>query len=422
MRVFARRFALLTALSTMFALFVVGTASATHGAGTLNVVNVGDATPADDSDTNVAGSALHTLSATLSIAAGTPISIDFEIESGPSDTDGNTPTTPDLECSIAVTLTSCTVSFVSLVPGTDVVRGWIDEDGNDATVDGTTDLTEGVDEVADPGSDGEQDFTDVVEKIWTAGEARNIDLAPDTATNPSGTIHKVVASVTDVDGLPAEGVVVTFTEDGTGRFAFNADDEFPTAQPGQQVSTDENGEAATFTETFPGEEGDQEITGELQAVAGPPFGNTDCELAVNVPPGATAGNCDETVTKTWGPGVVSDCTITGTEGDDVLEGTDGDDVICGLAGNDSITGLAGNDTLKGGQGNDTAKGGTGNDLVRGGAGDDSLRGGPGNDTVKGGGGNDNLKGGSGNDALRGGKGTDFCKGGPGTDSIKGCEN
>jgi Ca2+-binding RTX toxin-like protein len=413
MRVVARRLALFTALTTMVALFAVsGIASATHGAGALQV------TPEDD--TNVAGEETHAYTATLSAASADAIIINFEIESGPGDTDGNTPTSPDLTCGIGIGGTTCTTgAYAALTPGTDVVRAWISTHAADTTEGHRADAT--ADEPATgtvtPGTFPEPDQTDVVHKDWVSGPARNIDAEPNTDTNPSGTVHRVVATVTDAEGRPVEGAVVTFTEDGTGRFAANADDE-DAVLPGRQVSTDANGEAETFTETFPGEEGDQEITAEIDVAV-----HVECDDPANVPDvGDTAGNCDETVVKTWGPGVGDDCTITGTEGDDVLEGTDGDDVICGLAGNDTITGLAGNDTLKGGAGNDTVKGGAGDDTVRGGGGNDALRGGPGNDTVRGGGGNDNLKGGSGNDALRGGRGTDACRGGPGNDSIRGCEN
>jgi Ca2+-binding RTX toxin-like protein len=403
MRVVARRLALFTALTTMVALFAVsGVASATHGPGALDV------TP--ETDINEAGEETHFFTATLSAPSEDAIIINFEIESGPGDTDGNTPTSPDLTCGIGIGGLTCnTAAYAALTPGTDVVRAWINVHAADTTED--------VDEVTDPGTFTEPDQTDVVEKNWVSGPARHVDVAPDTDTNPSGTVHRVVATVTDAEGRPVEGVVVTFTEDGTGRFAANADDEDPLTA-GRQVTTDANGEAETFTETFPGEEGDQEITGEIVEADHP-----ECGLGVNDPDvGDTAGNCDETVVKTWGPGDGVECTITGTEGDDVLDGTEGDDVICGLAGNDTIRGLAGNDTLRGGAGNDTVKGGAGDDIVRGGAGNDALRGGPGNDTVRGGGGNDNLKGGSGNDALRGGRGTDTCRGGPGNDSIRGCEN
>ena len=412
MRVIARRLALFTALSTMFALFVVsGVATATHGAGALQV------TPEDDD--NIVGVQTHFFTATLSAASADAIIINFEIESGPGDTDGNTPATPDLTCGIGIGGTTCnTAVYAALTPGTDVVRAWISNHTADTAEGHRADAT--ADEPATgtvtPGTFPEPDQTDVVHKDWIPGEARNIDVEPDADTNPSGTVHRVVATVTDAEGLPVEDVVVTFTEDGVGRFAANADDE-DTGTPGRQVSTDANGEAETFTETFPGEEGAQEIEGEILVADHP-----ECDDAANVPdPGDPAGNCDETVDKTWGPGVGTDCTITGTVGDDVLVGTTGDDVICGLAGDDTIEGLEGNDTLRGGAGNDTVKGGAGDDIVRGGAGNDALRGGPGNDTVRGGGGNDNLKGGSGNDALRGGRGTDTCRGGPGNDSIRGCE-
>jgi Ca2+-binding RTX toxin-like protein len=264
--------------------------------------------------------------------------------------------------------------------------------------------------------------TETVTKTWQ-GAARNVVLTPETATNASGTIHSVVAKVTDVSGAPVAGTQVTFTETGTGVFVANQDDASTAA--GLQIATDASGEAEVFTTTIAGQEGDQTVTGDIAnsfSPTGVATANPECARVAGDPVGAAAGDCADTAAKTWGPttpGVA--CTITGTDGDDVLEGTEGADVICGLAGNDSITGLGGNDTLRGGAGNDTVKGGAGDDLVRGGAGNDALRGGPGNDTVKGGGGNDNLKGGSGNDALRGGRGTDTCRGGPGNDSIRGCE-
>ncbi len=80
----------------------------------------------------------------------------------------------------------------------------------------------------------------------------------------------------------------------------------------------------------------------------------------------------------------SDCTITGTPGDDVLEGTAGKDVICGLGGNDTLKGGDGADTLKGSDGADTLYGGAGNDTLKGEGNSDSLYGEAGDDTFDGG--------------------------------------
>ncbi len=86
--------------------------------------------------------------------------------------------------------------------------------------------------------------------------------------------------------------------------------------------------------------------------------------------------------------VASECTITGTEGDDVLVGTTGDDHICGLGGNDVLIGFRGNDVLVGGPGHDVLEGYDGRDTLVGGRGRDVLIGGRGFDTLNGGRGRD----------------------------------
>lgn len=144
--------------------------------------------------------------------------------------------------------------------------------------------------------------------------------------------------------------------------------------------------------------------------------------------------------------IITDCTITGTPGDDILRGTSGDDVICGLGGNDTIDARAGNDRIYGGPGNDTIYGRSGNDVISGGSGndlilghngddtitsslgDDIIYGGGGNDTLKGGDGddeiygeadNDRLEGNNGNDKIHGGRGDDIIRGDRGNDTIRG---
>jgi len=99
---------------------------------------------------------------------------------------------------------------------------------------------------------------------------------------------------------------------------------------------------------------------------------------------------------------ISDCTITGTEGDDQLEGTSGDDIICGLGGNDTINGAGGDDIIRGGAGNDIINGAGGDDIIRGGAGNDTLEGGAGRDILFGGTDSDVIYGGDGYDTLAGG--------------------
>ena len=69
---------------------------------------------------------------------------------------------------------------------------------------------------------------------------------------------------------------------------------------------------------------------------------------------------------------LTQCTITGTSGDDQLVGTSGDDVICGLEGNDVLVGLGGDDHICAGPGNDIVFGGGGSNIVQGDQGDDAI--------------------------------------------------
>jgi hypothetical protein len=515
---------LLTASAMIFALAVplAGAAMANHDTRTLQV------TP--ETANNPIG-ATHTLTATLSSAAdatsGT-IEVDFEI-AGPGDTDGgDTPSSPDKSCVVAVGSATCTVTHTSSVAGTDTIRGWIDH-GADAAVE--ADATEGadagnpsVDEPSggpdEPGATAEPDITDVVLKTWSGAagavldcddasgddtetnpvtgpsssetytctvvdtaptpdvpvsgvridaenlngandpdnsaaagtadfddacttaangtctvtiaasesqagpadicfwidedndgvfdpagveadggeceeqvnapenddktdtvtktwgglEPRNIDARPEEATNAPGTVHRIVAVVTDREGNRVAGVTVTFTESGVGAFVGG----------GSTVSatTNEMGRATADVTTQTTESGTQTITASL-----PTSGGVDeCERAAGDPAGAPAGNCSDQVTKTWAacPGFEGDTRnqVVGTPQDDELVGTPGRDVICGLGGDDVIR----------------ARGGR--DLVRGGAGDDRMRGGPGNDR---------LLGGAGPDTAIGGRGRDVCR-------------
>src|SRR5215216_3820 len=102
------------ALVTLVALVVpmAGVAVANHGTRTLQV------TP--EMSDNPIGST-HTLTATLSSPADATsgaIEVDFEM-TGPGDTDGNTPSSPDEECTVAVGSAMCTVTETSSVAGTD---------------------------------------------------------------------------------------------------------------------------------------------------------------------------------------------------------------------------------------------------------------------------------------------------------------
>ena len=185
--------AALTLVAAMVLASVPQTVFAAHIGQTLEV------TP--EAGTGSVGSPV-TLTATLGVAAALSTQVYFEIEGGANDTDaGNSPETPDMSCTVAVTLTSCTTQYT---PGFtslgDQIRAWVHHDGaNPAT---EADTAEGANETLIPGGVVEPDITDVVLIVVTgggggggaqvldcldelpAGTGNDIETAPTTGTEP----------------------------------------------------------------------------------------------------------------------------------------------------------------------------------------------------------------------------------------------
>jgi hypothetical protein len=307
------------------------------------------------------------------------------------------------------------------------------------------------------------DPQDSATKTWIPSQARSIDCEPEDAINPTGTDHKVTCTVKDAAGNPIQGEGVRFTEDGPGTFTTPTD-----------RTTDAQGHVTATTTSD--ETGTESITGTLIAATEGEPDTDECDRQAGDPSGAPAGNCSDTVQKTWRAGAQvksGPCknftegsrtdrsgggqVIVGTNGADVLRGTSGADLICGLGGKDTLIGRGASDRLVGGDGNDILRGGGGGDRMAGNGGEDTLVGGAGNDRANGGadadiaqggggndtligeggkdvlrgrggddnllgnGGDDSLTGGRGDDDLDGGEGTDTCRTGTGTDRLRGCE-
>lgn len=128
---------------------------------------------------------------------------------------------------------------------------------------------------------------DTATKNWVASQARSIDCEPETATNATGTQHVVTCTVRNSSGQPVQGEGVTFTESGPG-----------TINP-TQANTDQNGQARTTATS--GEAGQQTITGTITSdtQGNEPSEVDECDRAANDPQGSTAGECSDSVTKTW---------------------------------------------------------------------------------------------------------------------------
>ena len=154
----------------------------------------------------------------LSASVGNPLSllepnIDFEIETGPGDTDGNTPKTPDMTCSILIGLLGCSVSYTAPKRGTDTIRAWIDFDASDTTNEYDND--EFPNEAPAGAGHPEPDSTDVVQVLWNQGPAQKLDCDDsnfnDVETNFTtgpGSNEIYTCKVSDAGNIGMEGFAI----------------------------------------------------------------------------------------------------------------------------------------------------------------------------------------------------------------------
>jgi adhesin/invasin len=147
--------------------------------------------------------------------------------------------------------------------------------------------------------------TDSVTMSWTndAGDGRNLNCDPETATNPSGTEHVITCTLTDRFGNPVNGVSITANETGPGRI---------TSSP---LNTNTQGVVEFVTSTTGNESGTQTITPEITADVGDADTSADVDEPCDQAAGTTlaaeaggasttadpapAGNCEDAVEKTW---------------------------------------------------------------------------------------------------------------------------
>jgi Bacterial Ig-like domain (group 1)/RTX calcium-binding nonapeptide repeat (4 copies) len=315
--------ALSTALLALIALLVpmAGVAVANHGTRTLQL------TP--ETDDNPVGTT-HTVTATLDAAAGVTsgaIQVDFEI-TGPGDTDGNTPSSPDKECTIAVGSAACSVTYTSSVAGTGTIIGWIDH-GNDATVE--ADLTEGADAgnpsggelpggTDVPGVTAEPDLTDVVTKTWVAALPAGITLdcddasGDDTETNPvtgAGSGENYTCTVIDTGPNPDVSVSGARIDAENLNGANDPDNSAAAGTPdfNDACTTGGNGRCTVTISATESQAGAADIcfwidddVDNVFDPAGAENDGGDCEEPVNAPEN---DDKTDTVIKTWGAGALA---------------------------------------------------------------------------------------------------------------------
>ncbi|MCA1823607.1 MAG: hypothetical protein LC640_04960 [Frankia sp.] len=228
-------------------------------------------------------------------------------ERGPTQCATNTDNNGQTSCSYTDN-TSNTVAAVLSPPGTDTIIAYVSNNPS-----------------AGPAAN---DPADTIFKTWI-GPARNIVCQPRTADNPSGSVHTVTCTVTDVNNQPVNGQSVRFTELGVGSFANSQSTAFAT--------TNAAGVATAQTSTTAFENGTESITAELvfanPVLAGPnnncvaptytncnnaaaqqtatgraqecqqPAGTTTAtgnpNTATTTAPGSGGGNCSDMVAKNW---------------------------------------------------------------------------------------------------------------------------
>ena len=160
-----------------------------------------DAEP--EGDVNTLGET-HEIRATVydqvgdEFAGNTTVKFEFFSHS-PSDTDGNTPQTPDRECTTQNT-TSCSISYTqSINAGQDRICVFTNETPTMSAL-GTCDGEDENDSDDDSGRPDppspRDDDQDVVLKTWQRGRATRLDCTPETASPPTGSAHKLMCTAT----------------------------------------------------------------------------------------------------------------------------------------------------------------------------------------------------------------------------------
>ncbi|MDP9068643.1 MAG: hypothetical protein M3N53_09930 [Actinomycetota bacterium] len=368
------------------------------------------------------GFGTHQVTANIYDQFGAPLNenttVSFEFFRGsPSDTDGNSPESPDLTCT-TVNDSTCVASYTqSTVPGTDLICVWTNDapamtgTNNNGTCDGEA-VVDADDAAGSPDApDVAGDDVDVVQKIWqNPTNAAVLDCSPETQNARRNTSPTITCTATDASGTAVAGAEIDAEATGVN----DPDAADAPAPPDFSCVTDVQGRCS-FSHG-PRGVGTSDVQGLTTYRAWIDADNdnatteadmTEGQNEVSVPGGAEGDDTD-VVTITWS---ALRCDIAGTPGADRLVGNRNAQVICGLGGNDTILAGSGNDRVLGDGGNDVITGHGGNDLLEGGSGNDKIAGKDGRDV---------LKGNSGRDILYGGDGRDRCSGGPGRDKVSGC--
>lgn len=137
-----------------------------------------------------------------------------------SDTDGNSPTSPDSFCNTNGT-DRCEIRYTSATQGLDVMCVWLNmppsmtgdaRNAPQCDAEGPNDPDDDPNVADAPAPNDDQD---VIQKIWQSPQAASrIDCDPETDTNPIGTSHQVTCTASTSGGLPQSGVSIDVEASG----------------------------------------------------------------------------------------------------------------------------------------------------------------------------------------------------------------
>jgi Bacterial Ig-like domain (group 1) len=182
-----------------------------------------DAEP--ETDTNDFGQN-HVITATVydqfgaTFAGNTVVNFEF-FQGSPSDTDGNTPASPDKSCTTSNN-SSCTITYTqNTTAGKDLICAWV---GTNPAMQGTnTNGTCDGEGLTDPddaaGSadapEPETDDVDVVEKNWVnPNSPSRLDCEPETDSNPTGTAHEITCTARNSSDATVSGAKIDMEATG----------------------------------------------------------------------------------------------------------------------------------------------------------------------------------------------------------------
>jgi hypothetical protein len=219
------------------------------------------------------GGAAHSFSVQLTNSAGdgvTGVTPRIAATAGPNAPTGAVPAgTFTASCGVTDNSGKATCTYSGTRSGTDTVTVWVNQTAARTPSPG-------------PGLDpNEPRDTAAATSTVGTGQAKTITLAPKTSSTVSGTSRQLTATVADVNGTPAAGVPITFTESGPGSIQGGTAGNGGTST--LNATTGSNGTATVTLLTAAADRGSNTVTAAIRTPA-----NTQCQTS--------GGRCTDTAT------------------------------------------------------------------------------------------------------------------------------